>query len=119
MNDRTKIPASDEAWDEGVLGQADEFAHSAPEDAALEAALDQALDLQMISIRLQKSLIEDLKSIAKLNGLGYQPLIRQTLTRFIDCEKKRLLREAAATMESRIRKDREGTKSRAAHRKRA
>ncbi len=44
---------------------------------------------------LQKSLIEDLKHIATLNGIGYQPLIRQILTRFADAEKKRILREAA------------------------
>jgi len=54
--------------------------------------------LQPISIRLEKSLIEDFKFIAILNRIGYQPLIRQVLKRFADCEKKRILREHAAEM---------------------
>jgi hypothetical protein len=55
--------------------------------------INDALELHPISIRLNKSLIEDLKMIADLNGLGYQPLIRQVLTRFTDCEKKKILQE--------------------------
>jgi hypothetical protein len=42
---------------------------------------------------LQKSLIEDFKAIASLNGIGYQPLMRQILKRFVDCEKKRIIKE--------------------------
>ncbi|WP_140060940.1 hypothetical protein, partial [Vibrio parahaemolyticus] len=57
--------------------------------------LDDKLGLQMISIRLQKSLIEDLKDIAELNGIGYQPLMKQILKRFVDAEKKKILREMA------------------------
>ncbi len=34
--------------------------------------------------------------IAEINGIGYQPLIRQVLKRFADAEKKRILRERAA-----------------------
>lgn len=87
--------ASDEAWEEGLLGRSE--AHVKVSDPAsaldLERELNEALELQPISIRLNKSLIEDLKMIAELAGLGYQPLIRQVLTRFTDCEKKRLLRQ--------------------------
>jgi hypothetical protein len=36
----------------------------------------------MISIRLQKDLIKELKFIAKFHGIGYQPLIRDVLGRF-------------------------------------
>ena len=43
-------------------------------------------------------LIEDFKMIAALHGLGYQPLMRQTLRRFADAEKKRLLQEAYKNM---------------------
>ena len=38
-------------------------------------------------------LIQDLKDLAKLNGLGYQPLIKQILKRFVDAEKKMMVRE--------------------------
>ena len=46
------------------------------------AALDDALDLKLISIRLQKTLIDQLKLVARYHGIGYQPLIRDILNRF-------------------------------------
>ena len=58
-----------------------------------DAAVDEALGLQMISIRLQKSLIEDLKALAHVNGIGYQPLIRDVLHRFVDGEMKNIVRD--------------------------
>jgi predicted DNA binding CopG/RHH family protein len=84
----------DEAWDSGRLGRAAE--HAQPAAADIEKAIDVSLRLQLISIRLQKSLIEDFKAIASLNGIGYQPLMRQILKRFVDSEKRRINREVAA-----------------------
>lgn len=72
--------------------QSDE-AHVKKLEESNEAQIDEALGLHLISIRLQKSLIEDLKMIATLNGIGYQPLMRQILKRFADGEKKRILKE--------------------------
>jgi hypothetical protein len=66
-------------------------AHVAVAPSELSIGLDEALDLQPISIRLQRDLIENLKALARLNGLGYQPLIRQVLTRWVDCELKSML----------------------------
>lgn len=89
-----KIEDTDEAWEaDGPLGN--DFAHAvvADVDHELAKAIDDSLGLQPISIRLQKSLLENLKSLAQLNGIGYQPLIRQVLTRFVECELKMLLRE--------------------------
>jgi predicted DNA binding CopG/RHH family protein len=91
MRQKVKIPSSDEAWDEGSLGRDDEFVRKAEDK--IEDKIDEAVELQLISIRLQKSLIEDFKMIAKMNGLGYQTLMRQILKRFADCEKKQILRE--------------------------
>lgn len=91
------IPDTEEAWSSGELGKDEEFAAIAPDDG-IDAIINEHLELQPISIRLEKSLIEDFKIIAKLHGLGYQPLMRQTLKRFADCEKKRILREVAADM---------------------
>lgn len=85
-----KVLACDQAWENGALGR-DETSVKVSSQST-EQSINDALDLQMISIRLQKGLIDDLKMIAELNGLGYQPLIRQILTRFADAEKKRLLR---------------------------
>lgn len=79
-------------------------AHVAVAPEGLSVGIDDALDLQPISIRLQKDLLENLKALAKLNGLGYQPLIRQVLTRWVDCELKTMLKaklaERAAVDES-------------------
>jgi hypothetical protein len=61
-----------------------------------DAALDEAAGLQLISIRLQKSLIEDFKMIAGINGIGYESLICQVLKRFAYSEKRRILREQSA-----------------------
>lgn len=94
MTKTVKIQASDEAWDSGQLGREEEHAKRLEEN--IEAKIDEALELQLISLRLQKSLIEDFKQIATLNGIGYQPLMRQVLKRFADAEKKRILRERAA-----------------------
>lgn len=104
MSKQPKIPSTDEAWDTGELGREEQYVVRAPK--VDEAKIDDALDLQLISIRLQKSLIEDFKHIASLNGIGYQPLMRQILKRFADAEKKRILRERAAEMKIRIKAER-------------
>jgi len=70
------------------------------ETPEMAKALDDALELQLISVRLQKSLIDGLKLIAKANGIGYQPLMRQVLNRFVDSELRRLVRSGVATSES-------------------
>jgi predicted DNA binding CopG/RHH family protein len=88
-----KIEGTVEAWESGLLGRDEEFAKAVKVD---EQLVDDSLELQMISIRLQKSLLEELKMIAGLYGLGYQPLIKQILRRFVDCEMKQLLRDYSA-----------------------
>ena len=96
MSQETKIEGTDEAWEKRELGCDAEFAEVADID---ENLIDDSLDLQLISIRLQKSLIEDFKLIAKINGIGYQPLMRQILKRFADCEKKKIIRELASEVQ--------------------
>ena len=88
-----KIMDTEEAWDSRQLGADETYVAVAEMEAD---ALDEALELQPISIRLHKSLIEDFKLIAGMNGLGYQTLMRQVLKRFADCEKKQILRDMAA-----------------------
>jgi len=68
-------------WETGKLGLSAEHIKVASEEE--ELAIDDALGLQLISIRLHKSLIEKLKQLALLEGIGYQPLIRQVLTRYL------------------------------------
>lgn len=94
MSRPRRVQDSDDAWDTGQLGRA--ARNVRPATREMGKAVDAALGLQLISMRLQKSLIEDLKDIAALNGIGYQPLMRQILTRFVDGERRRINREAAA-----------------------
>ena len=71
--------SNEEAWDNRELGASEEHVRKA--SPAREKVLDKRLGLQTISIRLQKSLIDILKNLAKEDGIGYQPYIRQILTR--------------------------------------
>ena len=88
----TTIASSDEAWDDRRLGADGEFVKAVDNDAS--ANIDEASGTQLISIRLQKTLIEDFKVIASLNkGIGYQTLMKQVLQRFMNGEKKRLWNE--------------------------
>ncbi|SEG12668.1 hypothetical protein [Marinobacterium lutimaris] len=87
------IKGTDEAWDSGQLGQDPKHAKRSPID---NGALDEAVGLKSISVRMPNSLIDDLKAIAEINGLGYQPLMKQVLTRFVESEKKKALREKAS-----------------------
>ena len=91
-----KIEGMPEAWEDGSLGQEEEFVRVSKN--VDDAALNKAAGLQPISIRLQRTLIEDFKMIAEINGIGYQPLIRQVLKRFADSEKRRILREKSTDM---------------------
>ena len=84
---------ADEKWDSRELGADIKFARRAPEE--LERQVDEALDLKLISIRLPNSLIETFKLLASIEGVGYQPLIREVLLRHADAELKSLSREIA------------------------
>lgn len=93
----TKIQGTEEAWDSGALGADEAHIALAPDD---EHLIDEAMELHPISIRLQKGLLENLKAIAQLNGIGYQPLVRQVLTRFVECELKNMLASRLAEQEA-------------------
>lgn len=103
MDAEKKILGSDEAWETGALGnsEANTFPLSDAEQKTFDLAIDDSLGLCPISIRLERSLIEDFKNIATINKLGYQTLMRQALKRFAECEKKRLIGQIAAEMEAR------------------
>ena len=73
---------TEEAWDSGQLGS--EEGHAQRVSSDLEKQIDDSLGMQMISIRLDKSLIDSYKLLAAFHGLGYQPLMRDALKRFAD-----------------------------------
>lgn len=87
-----KFAASAEDWETRKLGRDEASVKRVRKSHA--DALDGALGLQMISLRLQKQMIDDLKFIATAHNIGYQPLIRDILSRFVMGEKKAIIREA-------------------------
>jgi hypothetical protein len=73
-NKEQKLLAESADWEGGKRGS-----HSIPATDQDEGALDDAMELQMISIRLPQSVVENLKVMAKKEGIGYQPYTRQVL----------------------------------------
>lgn len=71
---------TDEKWENHEFGASEE--HVRKVSAEEEKAVDDALDLQVVSIRLQKALITQFKALAIDEGIGYQPLMRQVLTHY-------------------------------------
>lgn len=94
-----KIEDTIEAWEDGSLGRDSKYAKavSKEEQQRLQASIDEAFCLKPISIRMEVESLDSLKAIAKHRGVGYQPLIRQILHRWIDSELKLI---AAESMES-------------------
>lgn len=86
MNDTHK-KHSEEAWENRELGASESFVRKVSPER--EKALEEKLELQIISIRLQKKLIDDLKELAGDDGLGYQPYMRQVLTHHVRDQKRK------------------------------
>lgn len=85
---KEKVIGTAEAWENGDLGR--DAGHAVAAPAELTQQIDDALGMQMISIRLQKELIEDFKMIAQVNKVAYQPLMRDALKRFAEAELKKM-----------------------------
>lgn len=119
MNKSDIYTADSDVWETGELGQDEKHVKRA--DVKLENELDGALDLQMISIRLQKKLIEDLKLISLAHGIGYQPLIRDVLSRFVTHEVKQIMRDAIERrkLEAKQFQDEESSKAKLVNKKAA
>lgn len=79
---------SENDWETGKLGRDEKFVKKAPKKISKE--IDAALNLQAISIRLEKGLIDKYKEKAELLGIGYQTLIKNTLKQAIFSKKSLL-----------------------------
>lgn len=88
-----KIEDTIEAWEDGSLGNDEQFVQRV--SAEVQNSIDDSMGLQAISIRLPKDLIEQFKVIAKIHGMGYQPLMREALKRFASSEQKIILAQIA------------------------
>jgi predicted DNA binding CopG/RHH family protein len=83
-----ELTADAELWDSRQLGASAEHMKVVSDEEQKD--IEDSLGLQMISIRLSKTLIEQLKELARLEGIGYQPLIRTILTQFAEDNKHKL-----------------------------
>ena len=88
-----KGKASVDAWEDGRLGRDEKFVKVA--SAAEGQAVDDALDLKLISIRLSRKLINQFKLIGHFHGVGYQPLMRDVMERYARNEILDILRKQA------------------------
>ncbi len=86
---KIKIENSAEAWELGS-----DLKHARVVDKKIGAQIDEALGLQMISIRLEQDLIESYKLLGAKYDMGYQPLMRKALKRFVEGEFKLIASEA-------------------------
>jgi len=81
LRDIERFDKDSELWDSRQLGASMEHARPASDEE--DKAVDEAMGLQLLSFRIQKSVIEQLKQLAQIEGIGYQPLMRQVLTRYV------------------------------------
>lgn len=88
-------PFVEEDWDEESLG-ADPGSMKVV-DKETAARLDEEAGTQLVSIRMQKGMVDAFKAIAAANkGIGYQTLMKQILQRFLDGEMRRVWNEHLA-----------------------
>lgn len=83
-------------WESGKRGM-----ESRAVTPAEEEAINQKLDLQMISIRLPVQAVEELKKRAARNGIGYQPYLRQLVMEHL---KGPSIEERVSRIEQRLQK---------------
>ena len=89
MSEKVKILGTNDAWEAEELGANEKTVRKA--DPKVSEQIDEALGLQMISIRLDKRLIDSFKLLGSFHGLGYQPLMRDALKRFAEAEMKSIV----------------------------
>ena len=102
MSKKSGIPGKVKLWEDGTLGRS--AAHVRVASSDIERQVDEALGLQAISIRLPKATIEVYKNLAKMHGVGYQPLMRDAICRWADSELKMLLAGAVESQRTRAKK---------------
>ncbi len=73
--------ADDELWDNRKLGADESFVRVSKQKT--NTRLDEGLGLQMVSMRLPQDAIDKFKALARKQGLGYQPFIRQILMNYL------------------------------------
>jgi predicted DNA binding CopG/RHH family protein len=100
MKMQHETTAHDEAaaWESGELGRDEDQTQRVSQER--QDAIEAKLGLQMISIRLPREMLKHLKLIADFNGVGYQPLIRDVLSRFARSELRNIVYQMQNQMQA-------------------
>jgi len=99
---REKFYADADKWENRELGAEEEYVKRSSMPHALKKLLNGKTEenpngkMQLISIRLPEALIDDLKRIGSIEGLGYQTLARTILHRFVEAENRKELNKVLA-----------------------
>lgn len=101
LTEKRAVGFSAQDWENGKLGSDDKHVRRSTAEAT--KSVDETLGLQMVSLRLQKQLIEQLKFIAVYRGIGYQPLVRDLLNRFVRAELIDIANEMNKLAEARVK----------------
>lgn len=94
-----------EKWESRELGADEKYVKRAVLDKEYLDSINGSTEdkpssrMQLISIRLPETLIQDLKGIGKKEGLGYQTLIREVMKRFVAAENRKELNQAISENE--------------------
>ena len=98
MNTQDNIFDDVAQWDSRELGADESFVKSKGMSNKLKNLLNNRTSqkMQMISIRLPSTLIDDLKNIGEVEGIGYQALSREILQRFVDAENRKKFNDVVA-----------------------
>ena len=76
-----QFDAENELWETRQLGASPE--HAVRDTDEDDKELDDAMGLHLLHFRIQKSLFEQLKQLAQLEGLDYKPVIRRILDSYV------------------------------------
>jgi hypothetical protein len=85
-----RFDADNELWETRKLGASPE--HARVVSGKGDKALDESMGLQLLTFRIQKPIVDQLRQLAKLEGIGYQPLMRQVLVKYVRENQHRLQR---------------------------
>jgi len=77
-------------------------AYAKPVSAEYTQQIEESLGLQMISIRLDKGLIDSFKAISAFHGVGYQPLMRDALKRFAEHELRNIVQGVVESQRKKV-----------------
>jgi hypothetical protein len=76
-----QFDSENELWETRQLGASPE--HAIRSSVEEDISLVEAMGLQLLTFRIQKPVVDQLRLLAKLEGIGYQPLMRKVLIRYV------------------------------------